>query len=1575
MNPNWNLVRPWASLIIGVVLCLGLLRYGITEEVPLWSLKGVIKMKESGKPLPNAMVTVTRIPDNEEEQTRGRVIELSEEGEFTLRNLIAGQYEVTVSAKAHQLDTKVLEVKEGKPTIWEVEASPVEPYLDIYASQRVYTPDESPKFELKGFMPKDDVKVVAYKLDFNKVIKEGSLYNALAPLARRDNTAADPTTMGVKVQSLGYEVKNRDAEGTFIESVEVPSLAEGLYWVEVYGGKIRKGTWFSVSRVATILKQAGKKSTVYVTSIDKGQPIQGASVGYVVQGVYKESTKTDSQGLAHLNATTDGSGVMVAMFGESRALVDFYSGSEDQANSQVKTVAYTDRPIYRPGDEIQFKAISRKLVGSDYKVPGKGEAVIEIRDPDDSLLEKMTLPVSEMGTFSGRYTLNKESTPGQYAIVCKYQGAESILPVSVAAYRKPTYSIKVEPEKPFYIRGEKVKMKVKTEYYFGGPVPGAEVSASVYKEPYWDPFLYGEEFAEYYAEEGYDSAGYGGEYSEEIKTTTDENGVAEIEFDTRPSPEEQKNEYAYEQDYRYNVTVSIADDAGKYYDGKGSVKVMRGEFGISVETDRYMTEPGKPITAKIKAFSHDGHKPMAGLEVETEAGYYTWRENDSSFARQEGQTVTTNAEGEAEVTYTPKGGGDFQIKASARDSRANVVKAAQYVWVYGGADNPRASGKLSLTLDKRQYNIGDTAELLVTSENPGGSALVTVEGDDVYTTKVVALTGKSTAIQMPIDKIYAPNAFVSVAYIKDKLYSESSKRVSVDLGSKKLQVKVESDKATYKPGETATYKIQTTDAEGKPVSAECSVAVVDESIYAIAEDKTDLLTSFYPKRYNSVSTSYSFPELYLDGGDKAPTSIEVRRRFKDTAYWAPVVQTDAAGQSTVSVPLPDNLTTWRVTVAGITTDTAVGMATSKAISKKDLMVRLEAPAFLVAGDKQKLTAMVTNGTGQSVSVRVQLESDGIRVEGTAVKPINLDANSSGSVDWNLEPSQSGTATLVAKAWVDNGPNDGVELKLPVSPHGRLFVDQFAGDIKGETSLKVVVRDKADIPSGRLRLTVTPSLANSLVQGLDELIGFPYGCVEQTMSRFMPTVVVSQALATSGMPKPDNAAQIPEMVKEGYARLYKMQHSDGGWGWWENDESDMFMTAYVLDGMKRAMNAGYQPNAQRLERGLAWAEKRYKERVDTSKLPAWERNRRATEELYLAYALAQHGRKDAAVDVAANLSLSNLPSGGLAMAVLVMHQVESSDPAKKAQALKNLVTSATDNGTIAHWNEDFWGIETTARNLFAIASVNPDHPIIPRVVRYLMRARKGDMWYSTRDTAFALLALVKYFGQTKELEQTGAIDILVNGQQVQQIMVTPKTLLGPETIIEVPLSQLKAGDNRIQFVSATKGTSYYSADLRQVVVQDEIGQLINADGLSIDRQYYKLEPKRTEDGRMKLMKSDKPIDHADPGDIIRVELNIKADKVFEYVMIEDPIPAACRITEREDLGPEDEWTWWWTKLVILDDKASFFSRRLEIGQNTITYNMRVENPGFARALPTIIAPMYDPGLRASSSENKLEVSQR
>jgi len=169
----------------------------------------------------------------------------------------------------------------------------------------------------------------------------------------------------------------------------------------------------------------------------------------------------------------------------------------------------------------------------------------------------------------------------------------------------------------------------------------------------------------------------------------------------------------------------------------------------------------------------------------------------------------------------------------------------------------------------------------------------------------------------------------------------------------------------------------------------------------------------------------------------------------------------------------------------------------------------------------------------------------------------------------------------------NEESDAVELTLPVVPFGVKLSDARAGsttDPSAEFDAEMTFPARSTPASRTLELSVSSSLAGAIFGALEYLTSYPYGCTEQTMSSFLPNVIVTKALDDLGVKSNVDRTALQKKVREGLQRLYDFQHEDGGWGWWQTDDSHGFMTAYVLAGPQQAR---YEVRPDTIERGRNW----------------------------------------------------------------------------------------------------------------------------------------------------------------------------------------------------------------------------------------------------------------------------------------------------------------------------------------------------------------------------------------------------
>ncbi len=391
-----------------------------------------------------------------------------------------------------------------------------------------------------------------------------------------------------------------------------------------------------------------------------------------------------------------------------------------------------------------------------------------------------------------------------------------------------------------------------------------------------------------------------------------------------------------------------------------------------------------------------------------------------------------------------------------------------------------------------------------------------------------------------------------------------------------------------------------------------------------------------------------------DAGGEPPAAnpILVRKDFADLLKWSGAIQTDADGRAEIPLEYPDNLTTWKARVWVLGKGTEVGEGSAEIITSKELLVRLQAPRFLVERDESVFSAVVQNDHDLPKTVKVSLELDGKELEAIdgAPQTVEIAAKSEARVDWRVKALREGEATFRMRA--DSGDDgDAVERKLPVLVHGMLRQDAWSRTVEpGADSAKIQIEVPEQRRPDQSKLTVrfSPTIAGAVVDAIPYLASYPHGCTEQTLNRFVPAVIAQKMLRnlkinlaevkakrTNLNPQElGNSAEratqwkqwqtnpvfdeveLEKMVGKGIERLMSMQISDGGWGWFSGygENSWPHTTAVVVHGLLVAKDNGAEIPDVMLNSGISW-------------LMAYERKQAAALQLHVEReALHKEGRK-------------------------------------------------------------------------------------------------------------------------------------------------------------------------------------------------------------------------------------------------------------------------------------------------------------------------------------------------------------
>jgi hypothetical protein len=1304
-------------------------------------------------------------------------------------------------------------------------------------------------------------------------------------------------------------------------------------------------------------------------------------------------------------------------FGEYETEGDEAEGGDEFAEDVGNMVGYiyTDRPVYRPAQKVFFKGILRRLGEGGYETVASRTIKVTVEDPNNGKVLEKDLPLSPRGTFSGEADIAGGAPLGGYRIIARVGKTAKTGYFEVQEYKKPEYKVKVTTPRQFVPVGEKTKFTIEARYFFGEPVRNADVKYYVYRSRYyhwwWRSESGSDEFSDAEDEEddNFGYHGYGNDMVKDGEGRLNANGLLEVEFEV-PQPDEKDP-----RDYTYRLEAQVTDASRRTMEGVTSFVGTRGKVVAFARPERYVYYQGDGARIKIKTADYEGHPVAAKVTLkfvkrwwetikkdgEDKYSRYEYKMHERELAAAE---VSTDAQGEASYIYTVPEVGGIDIKTIVNEGGKQIVSTGGFLWV-ADRNNRWADfafedyGSIKLVPDKKSYSVGETAHVLAMLPTDKAHLLVTAELTTIMTARQIDAAGRAVMIDVPIEARYAPNVYLSVAYIKDGEMYDTDKMLAVPARNKFLSLEIVPNKKEYKPRDVASYTILARNADGSPAAGtEVSLGVVDEAIYSIRpENAGDIRRAFYGRRYNSVQThfssSYSF---YGYSGDK-PIQLAaskpshqladfknesqyaeptIRKEFKDTAYWQPDVITGADGKATVNVKLPDNLTTWRATARAVTTDTRVGSSVGKVLARKDLILRLETPRFLTEGDTVTLSGVVHNYLDADKATKVEIQVSGAQLLDQASQTVTITKQGEARIDWRVLAPQVGKVTLLATAKTD-AESDAVEIPLPVVPVGLRQAKGGTVTVAEESAEKTFSYDlpaNANPQARALRLEASPSIAGTLFGALDYLTSYPYGCTEQTMSSFLPNVIVTQALQEVETAKKRDTNDLGRKVQRGLDRLYGFQHPDGGWGWWKDDPTDPFMTAYVVDGLMMASRVGYAVETYRINRGRA----KLKQLIEAGKA---EDGKPINPEnfAYLVYAFNVSGEADERYVIDLFGKRGELqPYGRALLALTLKHR---GDEARARQVATEIERSVRANDFDAHWEStrkpmlDFSRIndtEATALSLKALAQITPQSPLLPKAARWLVSNRyNGYCWESTKQTAFAILGLIDYLKVSQELSPDYTVEVYLNGQQVLQHRMTAADGASARSFVIERRNAEVSNANQLRVVKRGRGMLYFSSALTYFIKDEEAAPSASAD-LKITREYLRLRVTES-DGKAKW--AVEPLTGGlRSGDLIVSRLRVEGAR-SRYLMIEDPIPAGCEQVERAsgiNLDyHEGRWSDWYSAREFRDQKTALFVNYFS-GDSTFQYALRVEVPGEFRVAPARAELMYQPTVQSNTANARLKI---
>jgi len=855
----------------------------------------------------------------------------------------------------------------------------------------------------------------------------------------------------------------------------------------------------------------------------------------------------------------------------------------------------TDKPIYKPGQTIQMRAIT---LNAELK-PANELVTVEVLDAKGIKIFRSEVVTDEFGMASLELPISTEPNLGVWKITAATPKTKTQLDVRVEEYVLPKYEIKVELPKEWFLVNEPIKGKISAEYSFGKPVEGElEIRASRYVGQ-WQEYATVTKAIDAETTFELPAAGY-------VAGVPGAGGMGNVVLDIK--------------------VISKATG----YEEKTSrlLTVAQSPVNIQIVPESSAFKPGLPFSSLIITET-PGNDPVEANVKAT----ITYLNSEYKEIKDEEKQVKT-AKGKAVIEITPpENSVALVIEASTDQSQTSQIVTASY--------SPSGNFIHLEQISEGIPKIGDPIKFQVYSTKQAANFYYEIvsRGTVVFSdfTKSREIAFDTTPLMAPTSRILVyqilPNSEVAADYLPFSVEADYPHNITVEFSQPEAN-----------PGEKINIDIKT---EGE---AKVGLAVVDKSVFILAENRLNLQQVFdeleqlymtpqvelheatlYPaittkgakeifdeagvtvlsntkipagKEYKWEGQSGFWDRVWmffnggrggmLGGGEKdglvvlAPGVSDdkttglaevqrVRQFFPETWLWAERI-IGANGRASLQIEVPDSITTWMLHAVAVSKEKGLGMAEDELKAFQPFFLTIDLPYSAIRGEEFPIRVAIYNYLNQPQSVLVQVEkADWFDLLDESEKTIDIKANDIGGAEFKIKPTKLGINQVKIIAQSQEAA-DAMIKTLIVEPEGvsREIVENLLlanGTAKTvDTTLPALIVDG----SGRVYLTLTSSYLTQTIEGLDALIQMPYGCGEQNMILLAPDVYITKYLNETGQLKPEIMAKAEKLMITGYQRELTYRRSDGSFSAFgeSDEEGSLWLTAFVLKSFSQAKDLIY-----------------------------------------------------------------------------------------------------------------------------------------------------------------------------------------------------------------------------------------------------------------------------------------------------------------------------------------------------------------------------------------------------------------
>jgi uncharacterized protein YfaS (alpha-2-macroglobulin family) len=1312
------------------------------------------------------------------------------------------------------------------------------------------------------------------------------------------------------------------------------------------------------------------------------------------------------------------------------------------------TFMFSDRGLYKPGEKLTFRGVDRgKILGMYVIYRGDYTVSLEEDRAGDTSVRRLSGTVTESGGFYGSIDIPDDLDPGQYRLVYRRGKAEegeaagsesrdrrilANIPITVAYFERLKFQASLSRPALPVISGEDISLNLRAGYLSGGSLSGASWESAWYREQtafhpgtqetrgyVFGPRRFGD--AKRYI--AGDRGMLGGDGSASLSRKTGDGGAVSGAA------------------YLYQAEVRVTDISNQMLSAYRSVLVHPARFSIGLyrktggfarsgeelSVDYITVDPSGEKTAGNALFLKNGEDAgILNIELIREewrrvqqpgVNGYIYDQYVREQVSESGQKLELRDKGTIKVK--PSAAGFYTLRASGRDRDGNTALTELSFYVTGSGSgywNMNNANEIRLTPDQEMYNPGDTAQVLLQSNLPAGYYLITLEREGIFTEEVRRFTEPVSVIDIPVARNYVPVVYVSVSSYSARSGPPSHEYGGVDLDKPKgyygvvklpvnphvrsFSVKIESDKKVYRPGEEATVTLSA-ELDGKPLpDAELTLMAVDRGVL-------DLIDYHVPDPIGYFYDTSRFP-LGVDGGDsrvmlmdpvtysvknlaggdgEGESKLEERKDFNPTAVFEPMLRTGADGKVRHTFKLPDNLTTYRVTVFGVRGD-LFALKESEIAARNRINVREVLPRRVRERDTAELGVLITNLDTASHRLTVKLdigepdqsglETGGRRkvpgaafVDGPAERRLTLPGGGNGVVYFDVAAEREGTVSLHFTVNSDI-LNERLSRELFIEHPYVRETSSLSGSVNDgglANTEGLVIPSFADNGAGSLSVSLDATRLSLLKSAVQYLFHYPYGCLEQRSAAVLPLVVFGGYLESFDLHT--EVADPVKVVEEELKSWAKSQLPGGGFPYWPSGlEPNFYVSLRIAHVIAMAGQKGIPlPGSLNPDLLAGYLEREYQE-AQKLKPAASSYYYQSYQQAYTLYVFALLGSPVDASRLAEILRRDNVDPSALAFAGMSYRLLgRDAEAAETAGKLRNLIRLSTRGADITDPLEkgrySFYGgkAEQLALALQFFVEQFPGDQINGRLLYSLLENRRaaGGYWENTAVTVRVLSAVDALI----RAENLGALDleasVSLGGRGILEGSfrgLGAKPLGGTFDFREFPLAGL-ARDSTLPLVINRngKGNLYYTASLTYAVPSEL--QSFRDEGIGVFLSIYDVDTGEEVDGT--ALKS---------GKTYRARARVSSSRDRTWLALRLPVPSGAEILDAAfvttasygDRQEKDGGLPAGSPLshqVIMDNEIQYFWDWFDKGESTVSFLFRGVRRGVYPTPPAQAECMYEP----------------